>query len=346
MSGAPRVLVVRRDNIGDLVCTTPLIAALRRRYPDAWIAVLANAYNAPILAGHPDINAVFHYRKLKHGGIGPLGLAAERVRLLRALRSKRLDFVVLAKTLFETRAFNFARLLSPDHIVGYAPLRGAAPHSLDHAVREFDAQGLHEVDRVFRLAQEFGIVEPPPPMRIGVDDWELGRVRDAASARGLRHPVVGIHISARKPSQRWPEERFAALMRALHERNRASFVVFWAPGAADDPLHPGDDEKAARLQTLTRDLPVLAWTTAALSSLVAGLSACDRIVCSDGGAMHVGAALGKPIVCFFGNSDATRWRPWGVPHELLQPPSRDVADVSVDQALAGFDALSARLPAG
>jgi ADP-heptose:LPS heptosyltransferase len=61
--------------------------------------------------------------------------------------------------------------------------------------------------------------------------------------------------------------------------------------------------------------------------------------------MHVAAALGKPIVCFFGNSDATLWRPWGVPYALLQPGSRDVADVSVDQALAAFGSLGAEATA-
>ena len=35
-----RILVVRRDNIGDLVCTTPLFAALRRQYPQAWLGAL------------------------------------------------------------------------------------------------------------------------------------------------------------------------------------------------------------------------------------------------------------------------------------------------------------------
>jgi ADP-heptose:LPS heptosyltransferase len=91
--------------------------------------------------------------------------------------------------------------------------------------------------------------------------------------------------------------------------------------------------------------PVLAWPTHELPALVAGLGACDRVVCSDGGAMHVAAALGKPIVCFFGRSDATLWRPWGVPYELLQPASRNVADVSVDQALAAFDSLVNQLAA-
>jgi heptosyltransferase III len=52
--------------------------------------------------------------------------------------------------------------------------------------------------------------------------------------------------------------------------------------------------------------------------------------------MHIAAALGKPIVCFFGNSGADRWHPWGVPYRLLQPASLDVADVSVAAALAAY----------
>ena len=79
-----------------------------------------------------------------------------------------------------------------------------------------------------------------------------------------------------------------------------------------------------------------------LSELIAGLSLCDAAVLSDGGAMHVAAGLGKPLVCFFGNSPAERWHPWGVPYELLQKPSRDVSDIRVDEAAAAFGRLIAR----
>ena len=61
-----RILVIRRDNIGDLLCATPLIHALRARFPHAALDVLANAYNAPILDGHPDIDRVVRYAKAKH----------------------------------------------------------------------------------------------------------------------------------------------------------------------------------------------------------------------------------------------------------------------------------------
>jgi ADP-heptose:LPS heptosyltransferase len=76
-----------------------------------------------------------------------------------------------------------------------------------------------------------------------------------------------------------------------------------------------------------------------LSELIAGLSLCDAAVLSDGGGMHVAAGLGKPLVCFFGNSSADRWHPWGVSYELLQKPSRDVSEISVDEAAAAFARL-------
>jgi ADP-heptose:LPS heptosyltransferase len=134
-------------------------------------------------------------------------------------------------------------------------------------------------------------------------------------------------------------ERYAELARRLHTEAGARFLLFWAPGSAADPKHPGDDEKAADLAARLAGLPLAPMPTQSLAELIAGLSLCDSVICSDGGAMHVAAALGKPLVCFFGNSDAVRWRPWGVPYRLLQAPSRDVADIRVEQALAAWQQL-------
>ena len=344
MTASPRILVVRRDNIGDLVCTTPLIAALRRQVPEGWIGALANSYNAPVLVGHPDLDVVYAYRKAKHGEAGLIVIARERVGLVLELRRMRLDYVVLATTAFVPRTFRLARLLAPDHIVGFA--KGAPPAQLDLPVDVGGNYGLHEIERVFRLAAPFGIEGPPPAPAVAVDAAERRRVDEALAALPADGPLVGVHISARKPSQRWPAERFVALMRALHERHDARFMLFWSPGAANHPQHPGDDDKARAMMHILGGVPVLPWETHALSALVAGFAACDRVICSDGGAMHVAAAIGKPILCFFGNSDPTRWRPWGVVHELLQPASCDVTDVSLAHALEAWEALAKRVRLG
>jgi ADP-heptose:LPS heptosyltransferase len=85
--------------------------------------------------------------------------------------------------------------------------------------------------------------------------------------------------------------------------------------------------------------------TATLAELIGALAECDALICADGGAMHLGAGLGLPIVCLFGNSGAERWRPWGVPFRLLQKQSRDVADIGVGEVVDAFNALRADTPA-
>ena len=93
-----RILVIRRDNIGDLVCATPLLAALRERYPQAHLAALVNSYNAGVLAGNPHVDAVHVYTKLKHRQRGEslVGTIVARLRLLRELKKQAFDHVILA----------------------------------------------------------------------------------------------------------------------------------------------------------------------------------------------------------------------------------------------------------
>jgi ADP-heptose:LPS heptosyltransferase len=150
---------------------------------------------------------------------------------------------------------------------------------------------------------------------------------------------IGIHISARKPSNRWLSDRFVRLIKELHIRHDAACMLFWSPGAEDHPHHPGDDAMSARVVVETQGVPLLPCATHRLDELIAGLSCCDMVVCSDGGALHIAAALGKPILCFFGDTDATRWRPWKVPHVLLQPASQSAADITVEEAVSGFEQL-------
>ena len=98
-----RILVIRRDNIGDLVCTTPLLAALRARHPGAHIAALVNSYNAGVLEGNPDVDAIYSYTKLKHraGGESWWSVLVHRYRMIAALRRAGFDYVLLGKSTFD-----------------------------------------------------------------------------------------------------------------------------------------------------------------------------------------------------------------------------------------------------
>ncbi|QEL66348.1 hypothetical protein OTERR_28720 [Oryzomicrobium terrae] len=336
-----KILVIRRDNIGDLICTTPLFAALRQRYPDAYLAALVNSYNAPAIAGNPHLDAIHAYTKGKHAeGETVLGAYWRRAKLLLALRQQRFDYVVLASAGYAKRALGLARIIKPRHVVGFVTDPAQLP-TLDVAIEHGSGKSLHETEDMFRLLAPLGVAAPIPPLHV-VPDEDVARSLRTALPEALRSgqgPLVALHISARKPPQRWPVENFAALARRLHAEHGARFLLFWSPGDEKNPFHPGDDGKAAHLQELMAGLPVAPVRTEHLSELIAGLSLADAVVCSDGGAMHVAAGLGKPIVCFFGNSDANRWHPWGVPYQVLQTPSHNVVDITPEVAAEAFASL-------
>ena len=341
----PRILVIRRDNIGDLVCTTPLLAALRERYPEGHIAALVNTYNRAVLDRNPDVDAVYAYEKGKHRGSGRslLSVYAERLRLILALRRERFDYAILATPGFAALSLRFARLVGARHVLGYAD-PGRTHSRLDIALPYDSGSRAHEVEQVFGLLKALGINRAPSEARVFPDPELSAEPAQALSRLGGGTPVVGVHVSARRRSQQWPAERFAGLIRAIAAPHGARIMLLWAPGEADNPTHPGDDDKANRVVESCRDLPLLPWPTRELPRLIAALSLCDCVICIDGGAMHLAAALHKPILCFFGDSPPERWRPWMTPHELLRPPSRDLRDLSVEEATAGFERLLRAAP--
>lgn len=207
----PRILVIRRDNIGDLVCTTPLITALRQRFPGGYIAALVNSYNRAVLDGNPMLDAVFAYTKAKHRGEGEslLGVHANRIRVFLALRRLRFDYAVLAAPHYQAHALRFARAAGARNVVGFVDR--AADRGVDQAIPYADGGHLHEVEDVFRLGEPFGVAGEPLRPQVYADPARLARVRAALSATAgaatlaaKAVPVIAVHISARKPSQRWP----------------------------------------------------------------------------------------------------------------------------------------------
>ena len=79
--------------------------------------------------------------------------------------------------------------------------------------------------------------------------------------------------------------------------------------------------------------------TPTLESLIEGIQSCGSLIMADGGAMHIAAALNRPIVALFGDSNPKRWRPWGVPFSIMQEDTKDVKDIKPSRIVAAWLAL-------
>lgn len=327
-----KILIIRRDNIGDLACTTPAIAVLRAHYPNAEIAALVNSYNAEVLRGNPNLDKVFVYQKLKHAGNLASRFKAlnQRLKLITKLRRWKPDVTILAKSSYERHGLNFARQIGAKNIIGFVPDDLSQAKGLPDirlATPEFTA--VHEVEAVNQLLAPLGIEDALGPLQVFPDS-------SVVAALSARLPIatkrIALHISAREPERRWGNGNFILLVNhILQTQLDTQILLFWSPGKADDPHHPGDDEAAEQLIKAVGSDRLIPMPTQNLNELIAALSLCDFFIGTDGGAMHLAVALNKKVLAMFENKPdkLNHWYPWRVTHEVVY--SQSLGNPNIDQ---------------
>ncbi len=340
-----RILVVRNDNIGDLLCATPALRALRRAFPGSEITILVPEHCRPAVERNPDVDSVLGYAKAKHRA-GWLGVGAlwELTRVLRELRRRRFDLAITVRRPFSrTSAW-----------LGYAsgaPWRLGFRAPAGHPFRFFLNLGTpaeragdepHEVDSCLALLRCLGIPPAGRELTLFPDPEAQEAVRRRLAETGI-DPAAGlalVHISNRRESGRWSLDAFAHAADALHDRFGMVVALSWAPGDAANPLFPGDDGKADEVARQMRTLPVLL-STPRLAELIAAVSLSDFVLSTDGGVMHIAAALGVPQVVLFGKTSTAVWSPVSEKSLVLQRGSH-VRNLSVEEVVAAAASVISR----
>lgn len=291
-------LLVRATNwLGDAVMTTPALAGVREAFPDARIVLLARPLVAELFRHHPDVDEVMVYeRPGRHEG------ALGRLRLAGELRRRRFDGALLLQNAFDAALIVFLGRI-PER-AGY-PTDGrrillTLPVPLPAGILE-----RHEVEYYLCLLDGLGVPRPvPASLKLTVTEGEKEAMATRLALLGIERgaPIVAINPGATYGSaKRWYPDRFAAVADALSAEWGAGVVVLGS--TAEAPL-AGEIVTAMR----TPSIDLAGKTT--VRELMALLSLSSFLVTNDSGPMHIGAALGVPLVAIFGPTDWRRTSPW------------------------------------
>lgn len=336
-----KILIIRRDNIGDLILTTPLISSLAKSF-DTKIDVLVNTYNQSVLENNPYIGRVHLYSKLHHRKPGETiaGTLIRRFKTYIDLRRIRYDVAIIAREHWDKRPLQWATLSRAKRIIAIGDdtpvvVTDRIPHPKEKC---------HIVQLLAELAKPIGKYVEPGPLELYMTPDETCSMHQRLTLPD-NLPIYGLQISARKLRQRWQREKFVELAHRLSQREKCHLLLFWSPGSVAAKEHPGDDEKAQQIITDCQGLSLTPVYTNNIRELMAAMSYCDQIVTSDGGALHIAAATGVPTVAMFGDSDAWFWGPWGVDSEVIEARERNVGLLEVDEVFDRFVALRSRVVA-
>lgn len=333
-----------------MVCALPAIDAVRRAYPTAHLTLLTS----PGVIGAPwagelletlkwlDEISVYHSKDIA-------GWRNWR-RMVRRLRAGRFDVWIELPAV----QASFRTLIRNAMVARIAGARWAGGWRLGTVRLALRAQSERvafddEVDRLLKILAELGINGDDAIFPLALADHYRQRADDLLGALAHRR-LIAIAPGAKRPTNRWPAERFVEVGRRLAGRGFALVIV---GGAAERELCSGLESELG-----TGNAVNLAGRCS-LPESCAVLARCALLICNDSGAQHLAAAMGTACLSLFAARDlGLRWRPHGPRHvairkwvpchtcllEVCPYDNRCIGLIAVDEVVSAADRLLSPSP--
>jgi heptosyltransferase-3 len=337
-----KILVIKRDKLGDLLLTTPLLALLKAGLPGARIHLLANDYNAWVVAGNPNVDRLWVYRRVRHAGRVSLSAAWQWLMQSIALRRERFDWVIVANGDESPRAIRRGLAARGARTVAYCADPSRYPGLTDPLPPDTRR---HEIDRLTGLLSPLGVSVPEK----GIQPQYILPAESAAFARGWlaeRGLAPGQYVVLGLGARRAKKQPSAAqvLRWSAHFKQRWNLdtIFIWTPGRSDDPVYPGDDDLAQPvLDARVAQLHPFRGPIGEALGLIWGARAS---IFPDSGLMQFAAASPGGVLGLFAEADVSpspaQWAPRGRKADYLEEP-KAIAELSDERLYERFGRLLA-----
>lgn len=289
------ILVIRLYFIGDVLLSTPVLEALKRRFPAASLSVLVKRRALDVLLGNPWVDEILLYDEPRRG----------RFALDMELRSRRFDLAV--DLTGDLRSSWLLFVSEPAFRVGFNHAR--CGFLLDRRI-PYRAER-HVVDHLLGSVADVGATLESPEPAVFPGEEAASTALCLLDDVGLGDsPYLLLSPGANWSYRRWPSERFGALAERAAERHGLRSIVVGSHNDArlveELVARSGGSAVGVAGRTSIRELAALA-------------SRARAFVGNDSGPMHIAAAAGCPVVALFGPNTPTLFGPRGAPSRVLWP---------------------------
>lgn len=305
MTPPARILVIRLSAIGDIVFASPIIAALRRAYPQGHLAWLAQPECAPLLRHHPDLDQVITWPRGEWRALWRERRWAELWRRLRALRAelRRQGFDLVLDLQGLLKSGLLAWLSGARERVGLGSREGSQWLMTRVVPRGGDPRAIGSEYRF--LAERLGLPLESFAMTLVPGEEARAFARGLIERRGLGAGYAVLCPFTTRPQKHWFEERWADLATRLHQDLGLRVLMLGGPA---------DAEAAGRIQAqfdACRAGPPAYPRDAGLVNLAGGTSllqaaalieSSQLVIGVDTGLSHMGIAFGRPTLLLFGST--------------------------------------------
>lgn len=291
-----RILIVQLADIGDLVVSTPALAALRDAQPGAHIALLTSTHAAPVIETTGLVDEIIGFDKKTFNSSTAIFKLAN-LRHILALRKGRYDTVIfLHHFTLKLGTLKFALIAFASRARRRIGLQNGNGWFLTESIPDGGWGDRHQAQYWLDLVHLAGADSSARPLHVNLSEEKTPLPDPAQSA-----PRIALHSGSGGYSlaRRWDTEKFAIVADALHAEYGAQIILTGRP--EDDTAQVSAALKAPHIDLTGKT---------SLAQLSALLATCDLFIGADSGVMHLAAAAGTPVIAIFGPSNHHAWGPW------------------------------------
>ncbi|MCX5913550.1 MAG: lipopolysaccharide heptosyltransferase II [Deltaproteobacteria bacterium] len=317
LTSPQKILIVKLSAIGDVIQTLPMLAALRRRFPEAQIDWVVEEEAAGLLWGYPGIDRVLVSRRKswqrkiwKRRGFG--AALREILRFVKDLREIEYDWVIDNHGVLKSGII--VALCRGDKKIGYratAGIAGEGNYFFTNERHQPLSIERHARERYLDLVGQLGVSSEDVSLEFPIPPDSLETVRRILDESGFNvHPLAIIHPLAKWDTKQWAPEKFSGLADRLSERGvRVAITGSRGDATAVEGILRG-------IRFPDRILNLAGKTN--LGELAALFSLADVVITPDTGPMHLAAAVKAPLIALFGPTAPWRTGPYGNGHVILR----------------------------
>lgn len=287
-----RLLIIRRNKIGDAINVLPIIDILKESYPEIEINVLANPYNSHVFRMSSNITKVFTVPERYLAGYWGLYFHPT----YKEIRRLKLDMSIVVGS-YSSRAAVMAFYCGASFRAGVISNKGSIYDLLYDLPLSPEVQRAEE-HQVIKTAAQFHLAGFDIPLKIP----EIKMPRCSEPEQGL----VCICPDVPRKSSRLPAEYYAGLISLLGLQPWVKEIRLLLHG------------KNSPYWRLVNETPVMHVATPSFHEFIKELALCKYVVTAEGGTSHLAAAIGVPTVVLSGVNINKTWIPWSSKAVLLE----------------------------
>jgi heptosyltransferase-1 len=289
----PSILIVRLSAIGDIVFASPLIHAIRQRYPGARISWLVQAESKGLLECHPELDQVIVWprqaweRDWKQRNWLALWRGIRQFR--RELKGHRFDVALDVQSLMKSGFLTW--LTGAKHRIGLGSREGS--QWLMSQVIEKGGEPRRIASEYHYFARQLGLPVDEFEMHIGLCDEDSAHAERLIKANRLEQDFIAICPFTTRPQKHWFNSAWNELVAAIEVQWRIPVVMLGGPGDKPSASAIGGQSQASLINLVGETTLRQAAALIKRSKLIIGV---------DTGLTHMGIAMNRPTLCLFGST--------------------------------------------